>query len=114
MAYSNRFVSGNLTRGDMPALFTESVEWYQVTTSRSGLYDRLASIDLVKHRQTYDAPRYTTYVGPLTYQGEPAARISYLVSYHKPGDSGTVKVSYTVVRGADGRSRIAAVSEQPV
>ena len=114
MDYINRTTTGTIAPRDMPGLFTESIEWYQVTTDRADLYNRLSKIDVVKHRQTYDPPRYTSNVGPTTYQGQPAARIAYLVGYHKPDSKGTVKVTYTVVRGADGRSRIAAVSEEPV
>lgn len=111
--YSDRLVSGSLRAADMPQFFTDPVVWYQVPTSRPGLHDQLATIDLVSYRNTYDPPRYTSFVAPTAYGGQPAALISYFVSYHKPGDSGTVKVTYTVVRGADGQSRIAAVSEQP-
>ncbi|MCA0438446.1 MAG: protein kinase [Austwickia sp.] len=113
MDYFAQFEGGTLTAGDMSRLFTPTVDWYAASLSRDDLYGRLASTDLVKYRQTYDPPRYVSYVAPTTFAGQPAARIDYYVSYHKPANSGTVRVTYTVVRGPDGANRIAAVSERP-
>lgn len=113
MGYHRALNSGNLGSADMARYFTSTVNWYSSTLTRGELYSKLSALDMVKYRQTYESPRYTSYVGPTTYQGQPAARIAYYVAYHKPGDSGTVKVTYVVVRESDGQCRIASVSEEP-
>lgn len=114
MDYTARFTGGSLSAGDMATLFTPTVNWYGTSTSRGALYGTLSGIDMATYRQTYEAPRFTSFVAPTTYQGLPAAQVAYYVAYHKPGDSGAVRVTYTVVREADGQSRITAVAEQPL
>ncbi|MEP7160438.1 MAG: protein kinase [Dermatophilaceae bacterium] len=112
MTYDRTFRTGTLSQSDMGRLFTPTVQWYGAAVSRSDLYGRLQRTDVAQHNQTYSEPLFRSFVGPTTYGAQPASTISYTVSYTKPSDTGSVLVTYTLVKGADDVSRIAAVTER--
>ncbi len=113
MDYTDRFASGMLGSSDMSTLFTPTVDYYNQTLSRPALQTRLNGVDRAQNARTYDRPVYQSFGGPTSYGGEAAAAISYYVTYQKPTESGRVVVTYTVVKGSDGVSRIRAISERP-
>ncbi len=112
MTYDRTFRTGALSQSGMSELFTPTVQWYGAAMSRPELYGRLQRTDIAQHNQTYSEPSLRNFGGATTYRGQPASTISYDVSYTKPSDSGSVIVTYTLVKDAEGVSRIAAVSER--
>lgn len=113
MTYIDRFSARTLSASDMATLFTPTVHYYSTTQTRAELYTRFVKTDLGAYNRTYERPQFVSYGGATTYAGQPASTLNYSVDYHKPNESGRVRVVYTVVKDDDGVSRIAAVSERP-
>lgn len=111
--YMDRFSAGTLSPSDMGILFTPTVQYYKKTQTRGQVYDSYTKTDLVAYNGTYEPPQFVSYRGATTYGGRPASALDYSVSYHKPGDSGQVLVTYIIVKDDDGENRIAAISERP-